>query len=648
MSTQRLYAFEHAGTLIRAAEQGGVVQLIRDGKLIAKYGCHQNYQLSLGGSTLAWATGQCYLAGIDLAAPFPQEPRRLADGKIIHPHGGRAVDWLYVEDPSAPSELFSTDLQEGDRRTIWKGFTTSPKPIDLQRRGQLPIADTTHLQFGEVLFADDGETWVVLEKDRAEIGRGGERTASICWSAGYGSINWWPTKSTFDLSRKRLLLSGKPGVSAISFDGEVVAYGNPGHCVSAPCFYRDELVVVVQKQPFGMSDYVVVRLDPETLAPRGMLEEIGMRNEMASQQALLALGDGSLAWIPRVAPIRILPAPGTGWRASSVIEIAGQARVSSLPPARPKQKKRELEARELLEELSDRTEIDRLFSFDLGAFQPWADGILAWDDDRLSRLQTLDRHTWWQLARGASDGAVDRFAERARGDQLMLLIGVDTDRSRAKLGELARKDAEVRELCRENLLAIPKKGPALRRFSPVRREIVPARTAARGLSSSAKVLSEGWSYRMPPYTLLSVSLDLVPLKSPLKSQHFLLSGCEDCREWQLSYTLEGRGKKVDLIAADGGKRRSKDRCGGPRRWTVKIGKFKLEKPREKYRKRAGVIGGWPNWWQSPEPPDCARCGELMFFVGEVYASNIAEVRDNALYGFHCEKCGVTTNIVQFT
>src|SRR5262249_51646778 len=159
--------------------------------------------------------------------------------------------------------------------------------------------------------------------------------------------------------------------------------------------------------------------------------------------------DGSLAWVPRDKPIRILAAPGSGWRAGTLVELVGQSRATTLPPASGTKNQRE--AHRLLDELSDRRGIQRLLRSDRDAFRPWADALLGWDEDRLAQLETLDYQTWWQLSRGAGDEAVDRFTAK-RPSLMKLLIGVDTEHSLERIAELARKDRPFLQLCHDYLL----------------------------------------------------------------------------------------------------------------------------------------------------------------------------------------------------
>ncbi len=63
----------------------------------------------------------------------------------------------------------------------------------------------------------------------------------------------------------------------------------------------------------------------------------------------------------------------------------------------------------------------------------------------------------------------------------------------------------------------------------------------------------------------------------------------------------------------------------------------------------GRLGGYPDWWQQPEVPDCPACGRLMFYVGQVHACAVRnDAIDAALYAFHCEDCGIGVQVVQIT
>jgi len=351
-------------------------------------------------------------------------------------------------------------------------------------------------------------------------------------------------------------------------------------------------------------------------------------------------------------------------------------------------------AGELLTALTRDRRFDRLLLLDRAAFRPYADTVLGWDDEQLCRLYKANFRNFWKIARGAADAAVDALAGTIRANlpalaqnranathyRVELLIGADTGRAHAHLADLARQSAEVACHCHECHLEIPASGPAVRRFAPDFLDINAYQVTegdvvhTAGLDfplEAADYMPEnrGWVCLAPPAHILTVRLDLLPgdplAASPLKRQHWFSSSGEECCDeatvgHSLAYrVLSGSDRLVTLVTnlsypdelrdAEGAcDYEDGDREPFTSRHRLVLEPFvgeRLKWPHE----HLGRLGGYPDWWQQPETPDCPLCGRLMFYVGQVDADVVRkDVIHAALYAFHCEDCGVGAQVVQIT
>lgn len=351
-------------------------------------------------------------------------------------------------------------------------------------------------------------------------------------------------------------------------------------------------------------------------------------------------------------------------------------------------------AGELLAASTRDRRFDLLLLLDRDAFRPYADTVLGWDDERLCRLRGANFRNFWKIARGAADAAVDALAGTIRANlpalaqnranathyRVLLLIGADTERAHAHLADLARQSAEVARHCRECHLEIPVAGPAVRRFTPDSLDINAYQVTEGAIAhtpgldfplAAADYMPEnrGWVCLAPPAHLLTVRLALLPgdplAASPLKRQHwFLSSGEECCDEATVGHSLAYRvlpdsDRRVALVANLSYPDEPRDQEGvcayengnsepftSRRRLVLEpfVGE-RLKWPHQ----HLGRLGGYPDWWQQPEVPDCPRCGRLMFYVGQIDADVVRkDVIHAALYAFHCEDCGVGAQVVQIT
>jgi hypothetical protein len=167
--------------------------------------------------------------------------------------------------------------------------------------------------------------------------------------------------------------------------------------------------------------------------------------------------------------------------------------------------------------------------------------------------------------------------------------------------------------------------------------------------------------------LLSADLTLVPgnplADSPLKVHHWFLSSCEEGCDEALSgnylyQAVETGSHRVRLIgnpAFPGPRPPAEERDDNPGYEEPSEAKIILRAEPFQTRNRGrfvevfGQLGGWPEWWQQPEIPDCPACRRMMFFVGQVHSSALREdMPDATLYAFHCETCGIGGQIEQIT
>ncbi len=349
-------------------------------------------------------------------------------------------------------------------------------------------------------------------------------------------------------------------------------------------------------------------------------------------------------------------------------------------------------AGDMLKTLARDKRFKLLLLLDRTAFYPYADQVMAWDDERLNRLRNMDFRNGWKITCGASDSVTDMLADtiraklsalpKSRADmthyRVQLLIGAATDRAHAHLADLARTSTEVARHCHERHLEIPADGPAVRRFMPDFMDINGYRLEKGALVHTAGLSypldaadfmpeNRGWVCLSPPAHILTAPLNLLPGKplaaSPLKVQHwFMSSGEECCDESTVGHSLAYRAlsdsdRLVELIAnlSYPDEPRDEQVCDY-QDYGDEPGRIQYRLVLEPFmglhlwpNKCLGRLGGYPDWWQQPEPPDCPKCGRLMFYVGQVHSSAICEdVIDAALYAFHCEMCGIGAQVVQIT
>lgn len=468
------------------------------------------------------------------------------------------------------------------------------------------------------------------------------------------------------------------------------------------------VVQVRQDQTRRHEWYEVLRFDPQTLQPLGKLAGFPRRPDPDGTCALLPLADGSLAWVPHSEPLIILPAPGANRKSTNVVQVLNEPlapRISpptaewydpkigesgystNLPKLTPEQ--RQSLAYYFLNETGEDHDFTALVDMAPEAFAPYLESVSGWSFDQLRMLRQLDGQNYWKIMRGASNSAFDRIAapllarmakqrKFSPEDKLraMLLIGVNTPYALAQIGDMARQSSELAELCASYHLMIPASGPAIRRCASDYLDIVAHFANQNGVSSHqsgleyplahAEFLPEtyGWSCRSPQGHILTAALDLIPgqplASSPLRYQHwFLPVGEKCCDERKKAYytyqRLPDSDKLVELVAnlADPQPtKRPTTGCKGPGR-PAEASKYTRYLRLEPYdpdrwsNHKLGRLGGYPEWRQNSQIPTCPECDRMMFYVGWVKADTLRDdLIDVALYGFHCEQCGVGVQVVQ--
>ncbi|MFF5229087.1 hypothetical protein [Dactylosporangium sp. NPDC000521] len=282
-------------------------------------------------------------------------------------------------------------------------------------------------------------------------------------------------------------------------------------------------------------------------------------------------------------------------------------------------------------------------------------------DAAVARLVGADRAGFWRTSEHAPDELVDRLADRVaesppvdpwrRGSpadidsaRVDLLLGADTDRSLAHLGQLARSFDAVRQMCGARGVWVPADGPARRRYLPQGRTIVTARTADPRLTTFVDPGSvfedpRGLGCALPLSVPLLVSDALLPAVVRGGGHAFVLSLCSECDAdedvrigygWAFGRFDEERVESCPGHPPDGDPEPPRLRLApaGERRWDD-----------------VGRLGGRPAWSQAfPRWPVC--CGRPMWFVGQLQAGEFGGV-GGAICGFRCE-CGRATQIRQIT
>jgi hypothetical protein len=450
-----------------------------------------------------------------------------------------------------------------------------------------------------------------------------------------------------------------------------------------------------------------MRFDPQTLQPLGKLAGFPRRPDPDGTCALLPLADGSLAWVPHSEPLIILPAPGANRKSSNVVQVLNEPLTPRLPLptagwydpkigetgdttnfSRLTPEQRQSLAYYFLNETGEDHDFTALVDMAPEAFAPYLELVSGWSFDQLRMLRQLDGKNYWKIMRYASNTAFDRIAapflarmakqrKFSPEDKLraMMLIGVNSPYALAQLGDLARQSPELAELCTGYHLSVPASGPAIRRCALDYLDII-AHFAKQGGPSNqsgleyplshAEFLPEiyGWSCRSPQGHILTVALDLIPgqplVTSPLRYQHwFLPIGEKCCDERKKAYytyqRLAGSDKLVELVAdlaSSQPTNRPTTGCKGPGR-PVEVSKYPRYLSLEPYDPdrwsdhKLGRLGGYPEWRQSSQIPTCPECDQMMFYVGWVKADTLRDdLIDVALYGFHCEQCGLGVQVVQ--
>ncbi|MBN2532723.1 MAG: hypothetical protein JXB88_07530 [Spirochaetales bacterium] len=631
MSTNPLYCFEQAmsNTIARMISANSYVQVIRDGKETGRFPNHMNTQASFS------KDGKAYLFSyinyrnmnyiIDLAGEFPQEPAETVKGLIIHPDGRHIINIENVNNDSNQTEpliLTSTHIESGKKQTICRIDTTCSEMIGLSGGESSDNVsrslDEDKLIKPEIIFAGDGETWVIMGHYRLITGKGDTVQCSVHWKEFF-----YPLKYTLDTERERILLSGKPGISAVSFNGKVEHYWhaeipcepyqeygrevtkNKVPVASPAVYWNNRLVAVLQLEAnYGKPNlFQVSEFDRDTLQYTGPVEGMPLKKLSEDQCALLPLADGSLAWIPYDQPIIILPARDTERKSSDQIICIGDEPPPRIPVPDKEWYNREIGllgtdkklddlspgerkslARFFLNELSKDNNFQKLIQLDPLAFKPFHEQIVTWELKELGLLENMAFRDYWKIMNHADDGVVDGIAgavkvkdplEKADNIRVHLLAGCNTGHSLEVLGELSRSCKEIKRICQDLLLFIPRAGPAEQRF----------------------------------------------LEDPYESSY--------------------------------GKRKQDDKCPGSEaedfevKFLMRLEPYRVERPYP--QKRVGRIGGYPDWWQHPEVPACPDCGRMMFYIGEVFSSHMRDdMIDAAIFGFHCEKCGIGAQILQIT
>ncbi len=479
--------------------------------------------------------------------------------------------------------------------------------------------------------------------------------------------------------------------------------------VSPPLFWGEDLLVVLQvfedKRDYPYQCwYEVHRFDPITLTHRGQLEGFPRRRLGDEASILLPLHDGGLAWVPNNERILILPGASTQRRSTPLVEVIGDELPPRIPhpeddwydpqigaygSAPPLEKttaeERKSLARFLLNELVKDYRFEALVKMDPDAFKPYQEMILGWPKKEMEHLRNMDFRNYWKISRGASDEAIQKLADRIDKklpeihlEEFELLLGAETPLAMNLAADFARQSPLAARRCREHHLWIPEEGPAVPRYIPNMLEIVAyPQDAAPGSITDGLVIfashedylpeGTGWACNAPIGHLLTARLALIPGNplgaSPLKFQHWFLSTCEEQCDEQIDTNyvyepIDGDPRRVKLTGnlLSSEPRPPKDqRDDSPgyeeqpeETLIVRAEPYSPEK-RHWSVKSFGQLGGFPNWWQSPEVPDCPKCGKMMFFVGQVHASGLRDdMMDAMLYGFHCEDSGIAAQVYQIT
>ncbi|MCB1158608.1 MAG: hypothetical protein KDK45_13985, partial [Leptospiraceae bacterium] len=450
--------------------------------------------------------------------------------------------------------------------------------------------------------------------------------------------------------------------------------------------------------------YEVLKFNRDDLTFLGQHKGFPPKRDPDENAILYALSDGSIAWVPNTLPIEILPAEGSHLTSTEIVKIIGEAKEPIVPhpsdswylhsigetgelpdiiQASPEERKSL--ARYLLNELMEDRRFTQLIEIDVSAFQPYISQIVEWKEDRLNLLREMDWQNFWKIMYGLPDSSVQKIAKKlgtkkklknSDKNYIQLLIGAGTTLALETLGELARKHSLASELCSDFLLEVLESGPAIPRVSRTSHDIIAYPDTENENQEGifyplrhSEYLPEkfGWTCRSSMGHILSIDLELLKvnslMSSSLKLHHWFLSTGEECCDESICTYYAYRNIKgshqliqliADLASANPKERPEQTDCEGSETEDRQTKKYKIvlesHIPDRPWKvKTLGKLGGYPDWWQSPEIPSCPDCGRMMFYIGYVKADSIRDdMIDAALYGFHCEDCGIGAQVVQIT
>ena len=549
----------------------------------------------------------------------------------------------------------------------------------------------------EFVVAEDGQTWAMADHNRLELGRGRKHLASVCWEPYW---HFYPANCTLKPNEERAYMASKYGLVAFGLDGTVEAFFKSQEEICSPVVaFNGELVAVVSL-PQGIDDrapiwYRLQRFCPSTLKNLGDLTGFGPFRSSDKDFGLLVLADGSLVVCPRQEALRLLPPIGAKRKTSEYVMVVGDEPPPKIPhPTSLSGYDIEVGTMGRIDEISSATEGQRqalarffledgcadprfrsLLLYDPEAFVPWRELVAEWSDSDLAGLVNLDRSYWWLVTQGASDKTAAKLSARLRKELgrcngklsdlgvalCLLLAGTGTKKALTELGELGRCHEQVRVICTAHHVDVPSVGPAQIRYAQnsvdiVRRSVPRGQEAVNAAELELGLTLDEW---MPSGLgtlshVVTLPLSLLP-GNPLVSStasvfHFFLAPNNDCGVLSC-HLVDGSDRLVELVGrleesnCSGGLRRQLARREGRVKWALALTKHEPDG----YDQIVGRLGSVAHWWQQPEVPFCSNCKRLMFYVGYVETSGInREFPDTALFGFHCERCGESAQVMQIT
>ncbi|MEM7048833.1 MAG: hypothetical protein AAF604_04200 [Acidobacteriota bacterium] len=742
---QAVYCFEHppSRTLCRAGAHE--LQIFRDQELTRTVRVKGMVSSSSAGKVAFRDPYDSQDKVIDLTVSSDPEPAILPEGAgILHPAGEYLFSVSHREYPyeepisgRTVAGLLKVAIDSGE--VVWRcagegvarqihplGEEAEKSPFSLRepKAPEQPITDT----FPQLVLAPEGETWALVGSHRVAIGQGADLKADVWWK----NPAFSPANGFFDPKTDQFYLSGHDGILCLSLEGEVISrwdgrlpcepYENrfgrraTSRAVGAasPVIRRDEdllAIVPLPRQGNRVTGgkpcwYEVHRFDPETLVPRGPLDGMTRRRLSTEWGCLFSLADGSLAWGPAEEPLLILPTESCERRTTEWIQIVGdeppprvphpeddpdydvtigtEGSLEDLSSATPGQRRSLV--RYLLQELQSDPRFEQLLLLDPDSFRPYANSILGWSEDSHGQLENVDFDTFWWVAQGASDEAVEKLAsalEKSLGEGLdtghdggprlteiqrirtMLLLGVLSDRSLERLGELGREYRAVAELASEHQVAVPKEGPAQLRFSPGSLEVVAEPATGRGRPQHSTGVLYGPEFNQlfslersltclrSPEHVLSAKVSWLPgdplAGSALPVQHWFFPSCSQCDdnlEDRIDFLVDSASEKIELR---GHFHKAESCCPGDGEEAdfpkvhLRIAPYSPEQ--ESTNRHLGRLGGRVSYRSA----HCPTCGELQFYVGWMHASAVrSDLPYVTLYGFQCERCGIGTLLVEMT